>query len=150
MMWKRYDHIFSDGMLIGDEKEVMIPDELDELEDRVRQFVNLIEELSISDISMTPFFVSYDISNNRVRTQIMNYLLQKGMTRLQRSVYFGQANSRIFNQIKKTLQEINSVLEPQDSIFLLPVNREITSRMNFIGMDMALEVTRPHQHTLFV
>jgi|SRR5690625_504168 len=150
MMWKRYDHIFSDGMLIGDEKEVMIPDELDELEDRVRQFVNLIEELSISDISMTPFFVSYDISNNRVRTQIMNYLLQKGMTRLQRSVYFGQANSRIFNQIKKTLQEINSVLEPQDSIFLLPVNREITSRMNFIGMDMALEVTRPHQHTLFI
>lgn len=149
-MWKRYDHIFSDGMLIGDEKEVMIPDELDELEDRVRQFVNLIEELSISDISMTPFFVSYDISNNRVRTQIMNYLLQKGMTRLQRSVYFGQANSRIFNQIKKTLQEINSVLEPQDSIFLLPVNREITSRMNFIGMDMALEVTRPHQHTLFI
>lgn len=150
MMWKRYDHIFSDGMLIGDEKEVMIPDELDELEDRVRQFVNLIEELSISDISMTPFFVSYDISNNRVRTRIMNYLLQKGMTRLQRSVYFGQANSRIFNQIKKTLQEINSVLEPQDSIFLLPVNREITSRMNFIGMDMALEVTRPHQHTLFI
>src|SRR5690625_7531393 len=110
MMWKRYDHIFSDGMLIGDEKEVMIPDELDELEDRVRQFVDLIEELSISDISMTPFFVSYDISNNRVRTQIMNYLLQKGMTRLQRSVYFVQANSRIFNQIKKTSQEINLVL----------------------------------------
>src|SRR5690625_7624455 len=128
----------------------MIPDELDQLEDRVQDFVRVIEELSKSDIAMTLFFVCYYISNNRVSTKIMNYLLQKGMTRLQRSVYFGQTNTRIFNQIKKTLQEINSVLDPQDSIFLLPVNREICNRMNFIGMDMALEVTRPEQHTLFI
>lgn len=149
-MWRKYQRIFSDGILIEEEKQLMIPDELDQLEDRVQEFVRVIEELSKSDIAMTPFFVSYDISNNRVRTQIMNYLLQKGMTRLQRSVYFGQTNTRIFNQIKKTLQEINSVLDPQDSIFLLPVNREVCNRMNFIGMDMALEVTRPEQHTLFI
>src|SRR5690625_1612218 len=114
-MWKKYQRIFSDGILIEEEKQLMIPDELDQLEDRVQDFVRVIEELSKSDIAMTPFFVSYDISNNRVRTKIMNYLLQKGMTRLQRSVYFGQTNTRIFNQIKKTVQEINSVLDPQDS-----------------------------------
>ncbi len=149
-MWKKYNNIFADGMLLGEEKELMIPDELDQLEERVRQFTEIIDQLSQSDISMTPYFVSYDISNNRVRTQVMNYLLQKGMTRLQKSVYFGQSSSRIFNEIKKTLQQINSVLDPQDSIFILPVNREICNRMNFIGMDMALEVTRPHQHTLFI
>lgn len=149
-MWRKYQRIFSDGVLIEEEKQLMIPDELDQLEDRIQDFIKVIEELSKSDIVMTPFFVSYDISNNRVRTKIMNYLLQKGLTRLQRSVYFGQTNTRIFNQIKKTLQEINSVLDPQDSIFLLPVNREICNRMNFIGMDMALEVTSPEQHTLFI
>ena len=149
-MWRKYKRIFSEGILVEEEKQVLLPDELDQLEERIRQFVELIDELSQSDITMTPFFVSYDISNNRIRTQIMNYLLQKGMTRLQRSVYFGQSSSKVFNQIKKTLQEINSVLDPQDSIFILPVNREICNRMNFIGMDMALEVTRPHQHTLFI
>jgi len=149
-MWKTYNELFTDGILIGEEKHPLIPDELNELEERVLRIIEIIDNLSQSDISMTPFFVSYDISNNRVRTQIMNYLLQKGLTRLQRSVYFGQANTRIFNQIKKTLQEINSVLDPNDSIFILPVNREICNRMNFIGMDMALEVTQPHQHTLFI
>lgn len=149
-MWRKYKEIFSDGIILDGQKEVMLPDELDELEERVRQFAYLIDELSQSDISMTPYFVSYDISNNRVRTQIMNYLLQKGLTRLQKSVYFGQSSTRIFNEIKKTLQQINSVLDPQDSIFILPVNRDICNRMNFIGMDMALEVTQPHQHTLFI
>src|SRR5690625_5756894 len=76
-MWKKYQRIFSDGILIEEEKQLMIPDELDQLEDRVQDFVRVIEELSKSDIAMTPFFVSYDISNNRVRTKIMNYLLQK-------------------------------------------------------------------------
>lgn len=149
-MWRTYQDIFKDGILISEETRVMVPDELDQLEDRVMQFAQIIDQLSKSDIDMTPFFVSYDITNNRVRTQIMNYLLQKGMTRLKKSVYFGQSNTRIYNQIKKTLQEINSVLDPNDSIFILPVNREICNRMNFIGMDMALEVTQPHQHTLFI
>lgn len=149
-MWRKYKELFADGIILGKEQHPLIPDELNELEDRVQRIIEIIDNLSQSDISMIPFFVSYDISNNRVRTHIMNYLLQKGMTRLQRSVYFGQVNTRVFNQIKKSLQEINSVLEPNDSIFLLPVNREICNRMNFIGMDMALEVTQPHQHTLFI
>src|SRR5690606_12531343 len=99
MMWRKYNEIFSDGIIFGEEKLPMMQDELDDLEGRLKKIISIFDELSQSDINMTPFFISYDISNNRVRTHLMNYLLQKGLTRLQRSVYFGQSNTRIFNQI---------------------------------------------------
>ena len=68
------------------------------------------------------YLVSYDMSNNKNRKKISDYLLEKGFLRIQKSVFLGE---RVKTKIEDILENICLIVDKkEDSIFCVPINKE--------------------------
>ena len=63
-------------------------DNLVSLEQRIHEILGIINKKH-KQLYMT-FFVMYDIENNRVRNQVVKYLLRKGCMRIQKSIFLAR------------------------------------------------------------
>jgi len=59
--------------------------------------------------------IVYDISDNRIRTKLANYLKKKGK-RLQKSVFAVELERHAF---KKMLREIRKIISPDDQVAVI-------------------------------
>ena len=50
------------------------------------------------------YLLSYDISNDKVRKKVFDYLLEKGFLRIQNSVFLGEINVSKIDDILKKIQ----------------------------------------------
>lgn len=77
------------------------------------------------------YIISYDISNNRKRKDIFNFLRDEGFYRIQKSVFLGEfylENYQIFIEKLKTF-----ISKEEDSIFCIPFTQEEYKKITNIG-----------------
>lgn len=94
-------------------------------------------------------FVMYDIENNRIRTKIAKYLEEKGLKRVQKSVFFGDIDKRVYKQVHEVLTEIQATYENTDSLMLVPVSEDEVKSMKLIGKEVDFEYAIIRKNTLF-
>jgi len=95
------------------------------------------------------YLIMYDIENNRIRTNIGKYLIRKGCLRIQKSIYLAKSSRTLYQQIYKTLKEINNIYENHDSIFLLPVPEEKFQNIKVIGKNVEFDLVTKSKNVLF-
>ena len=95
------------------------------------------------------FFVMYDIESNKVRTQIVKYLLRKGCTRIQRSIFLADLSSTAFEEIKRDLAEVQSLYNNHDSILVVPISSDYLQAMRVIGQSIEIDIITHAKNTLF-
>jgi CRISPR-associated endoribonuclease cas2 len=68
------------------------------------------------------YLLSYDISNDKSRKRVSDYLLEKGFLRVQNSVFLGEIH---ITKIDDILENICLLVDKkEDSIFCIPINKE--------------------------
>ncbi len=78
-----------------------------------------------------PYLISYDIENDRLRTKIAHRLIAVGCVRLQKSVFAGIVGDTAFKKLSDWLKE--SIIAPEDSVFILDIGPETLKRTVWIG-----------------
>lgn len=123
-------------------------DELDSLPDRIKKILNILQSKPIKATTMN-YFILYDITNNKIRKLIADYLLSKGCVRIQKSVYLCHSNHKKFEEIKQTLADINDAYANADSIILIPINISDARSMKLIGQNVNIEQIIDPPNTIF-
>ena len=92
------------------------------------------------------FLVCYDISDDKVRRYIADFLLREGLTRMQKSVFIGKRPVAAYRELSRRLEEANGLYANEDSIVVLPVPEDKAYRMRVIGtrFDVRLALARPN------
>jgi CRISPR-associated endonuclease Cas2 len=123
-------------------------DQLPELNERVAQILGIIQAEPIKATSMV-YLIMYDITDDKVRREIANYLLTVGCTRIQKSVYLIKTANARFEEIHTTLSEVNELYANEDSIILVPVNSTDVRGMKLIGQNVDIQLITDPPNTLF-
>ena len=118
------------------------------LEERIKKILQIVKDAPIKATEMT-YLIMYDISNDKVRTQIAKYLLKQGCMRIQKSVFMVKSSNKAFQEIYDTLKEVNSYYENEDSIILVPINASDVRSMKLIGKNVLIETITDKPNTLF-
>lgn len=95
------------------------------------------------------FFVMYDIEDNKVRRYISKYLLRKGCTRVQRSIFLADVPSESYQQIRQDLAQVQAAYQNEDSILIVPISTDLLSSMRVIGQTIDIELITNQKNTLF-
>lgn len=123
-------------------------DEMEDLPKRIRKILNIIRDKPIKATDMLSL-IMYDIENNKVRTLLAKYLIEKGCIRIQKSVYMLRAPRKLYDEIVKTIKEIQELYENEDSILLVPIPVNTPESMQIIGKDIQVETLVNKPNTLF-
>lgn len=68
------------------------------------------------------YLLSYDISDDKNRKRVSDYLIEKGFLRIQNSVFLGEIH---ITKIDDILENICLLVDKdEDSIFCVPINKE--------------------------
>ena len=126
------------------EAEQALPD----LQSRIKKILSIIQSKPIKSTEMI-YMVMYDIEDNKVRTLIAKYLLQKGCIRVQKSVYMARTTPKVFQEIKESMRDIQDCYENEDSIILVPVPINTPGSMEIIGKDIQIDLLTDKPNTLF-
>ncbi len=95
------------------------------------------------------YFVMYDIENDKIRNHIAKFLIRKGCTRVQKSIFLADTQRQIYSEIHQTLKEVQEVYDNHDSIFLVPIASDDLRAMKVIGENLDLDLTLGNKNTLF-
>jgi len=122
--------------------------ELEGLELRIRRILGMTDRVKKEEGRML-FFVMYDIEDNKVRGLISKYLIRKGCTRIQRSIFLAETPIETYDAIKSDLAEVQATYENNDSIIILPVTTDYLRMMKVIGQKIEVDVITHTHNTLF-
>lgn len=105
-----------------------------------------MRERSPQPVRHVVFVVTYDISDDKVRRYVADYLLREGLTRLQKSVFLGKRPVAAYRELSRKLEAINGMYANEDSIMVLPIPEDKAYRMRVIGLqfDVRLALARPN------
>ncbi|MDR3129379.1 MAG: CRISPR-associated endonuclease Cas2 [Tannerellaceae bacterium] len=123
------------------------PDDLPSIEARTQKILNIVNDTRKNNRML--FFVMYDIENNRVRRQVVNYLLRKGCIRVQKSVFLANTEHVIHKEIKNDLAAVQECYENNDSILIIPISTDYLQAMRIIGKNLDIDVILKNKNTLF-
>jgi CRISPR-associated protein Cas2 len=125
--------------------------ELEPISRRVDQLLAILTEQFRTKTKPTTmfFWVMYDISNNKVRTQVAKYLKKKGCLRMQKSVFVGNMSFVEYEKLVATLRHVQSLYENEDSIVVAPLDHDHLKGLNVIGAEVDLHLFRDPRSTLF-
>lgn len=123
-------------------------DELPTIEERVEQLMGIIKQ-NLQEKGKMIYFVMYDIESTKVRTQIAKYLIKKGCTRVQKSVFIAGTDRAVFDEIKNDLKEVQECYENKDSILMIPVSTDEIRAMKLIGQNIDFDLALKNKNTLF-
>jgi len=118
------------------------------IEQRVEQIMGIIKNNRESKGKMI-YFVMYDIESNKVRTQIVKYLIKKGCVRVQKSIFIANTDRKVYDEIKNDLKEVQECYENKDSILLIPVSTDEVRAMKLIGENIDFDLVLKNRNTLF-
>lgn len=122
---------------------------LESLQARVQQIFNIVQRTQRPASNMI-FFVMYDIESNKVRTLVSKYLLGKGCTRIQRSIFLADLSTEVFETIKTDLAEVQAAYDNNDSILIVPVPCGYLDAMKIIGQEINIDLITHTRNTLFL
>lgn len=123
-------------------------DELPTLPERIRQILNIISSAERKPGYMI-CFIMYDITSNKVRTSIAKFLLKKGCTRVQKSIFMADMPSDEVEDIAQKLTEIQKMYDNNDSILIVPLSEDYARAMKIIGQDVDIDLILHSKNTLF-
>ena len=96
------------------------------------------------------YFIMYDIESNKVRTLVAKYLIRKGCTRVQKSIFIASSERPVFDEIRKDLKEVQECYDNSDSILLVPVSTDEIRAMKVIGQNIDFDLALKNKNTLFI
>lgn len=123
-------------------------DLLQPIEVRARVILDIVNDPK-RPIGNMLFFVMYDIESNKVRRHIAKYLIKKGCTRIQRSIFLADLSSILYEEIKKDLAEVQAMYENTDSILIVPISVNYLESMKIIGQNLDIDIIAHKKNTLF-
>lgn len=123
-------------------------DLLQPIEVRARAILDIVNDPK-RPIGNMLFFVMYDIESNKVRRHIAKYLIKKGCTRIQRSIFLADLSSILYEEIKKDLAEVQAMYENTDSILIVPISVNYLESMKIIGQNLDIDIIAHKKNTLF-
>jgi CRISPR-associated endonuclease Cas2 len=129
-------------------RQTTIDPDLPTLTERVEQLMGLLKRNQQKAGTMI-YFVMYDIESNKVRTQIVKYLIKKGCTRVQKSIFIASTDRIIFDEIQSDLKEVQACYDNNDSILLIPVSTDEIRAMKLIGSNIDFDLALKNRNTLF-
>jgi CRISPR-associated protein Cas2 len=144
-MLKRYASGLSGEM--PDLKKVASLDDLPSLELRITEVLQIVKRKH--DKSRMLFFVMYDIENNKVRNQVVKYLLRKGCFRVQKSIFLADLEHAVYQAIKSDLAAVQACYENNDSILVVPISTDYLQAMKIIGKSIDVDLVLKNKNTLF-
>ncbi len=121
--------------------------ELGSLDERINRIFELYEKVQKAPGKMI-YFIMYDIENNKVRNHIAKYLKKKGCVRVQKSIFLASTERTRFDEIHRTIREVQEVYDNFDSIFLVPVSVDEIRAMKIIGQSINYELVIGNKNTL--
>lgn len=110
--------------------------EMPPLSERVKAVKDLFESISSKPKSTMICFIMYDITDNKIRKRIADYLEEKGCYRVQKSIFLGQLDRKLYREIQNALWELQKTYENQDSILFVPVSEDEIKAMRIIGKEI--------------
>ncbi len=123
-------------------------DPMDSLSGRIKKVLQLYKRTEKNPLHMI-YFIMYDIENNKVRHQIAQYLLDKGCTRVQRSIYLTESDRKTYAEIHSSLKAVQAMYDNDDSILMVPVSGDLMQSMKVIGQDINMDMILGNQNTMF-
>lgn len=121
---------------------------IDSLDTRVKKILGLTTQTQKTAGNML-FFVMYDIESNKVRRLVAKYLLNKGCSRIQHSIFLADTPIDTYNSIKDDLAQVQAAYDNNDSIIVLPVTTDYLRMMKIIGKNIEVDVITHSRNTLF-
>ncbi len=118
------------------------------LHERIDKVLGIVNNYRKNSGNMI-FFVMYDIEDNKVRKYVAKYLLKKGCTRVQRSIFLADLSGDAYQQIRNDLAEVQAAYENNDSIIIVPISTDLLSSMRVIGQTIDIELITKSKNTLF-
>ena len=108
-----------------------------------------ITERKETNVGNMLFFVMYDIEDKRVRNLVSKYLVKKGCTRIQKSIFLADLSSEKYEQIRNDLTEVQAAYENLDSILVVPISTDYLKSMKIIGKNISVDVITKSKNSLF-
>lgn len=138
----------SKGLLKSSLKKVPEYDKLMTIPERIAKILGIINGKPQKSSSMN-YMILYDITHNKIRKLISDYLIKQGCIRIQKSVFMANSENKQFNEIHATLKDINSYYENQDSIIMVPINVSDVRSMKLIGQNVSINILTDPPNTMF-
>lgn len=118
------------------------------IDERVEFLLNIVNQPKRPANNML-FFVMYDIESNKVRNQIVKYLITNGCTRIQKSIFLADLPLVTYEMIKSDLAEVQACYENNDSILIVPISTDYLQSMKVIGQSIDVDIITRSRNTLF-
>lgn len=112
---------------------------LDSIDKRIQKILDIADDSHKNRYNML-FFVMYDIESNKVRNQIVKYLIRSGCHRIQKSIFLANLSHEKYNKIKEDLAEVQSYYDNNDSILLVPISTDYIQAMKITGQSINIDV----------
>jgi len=124
-------------------------EELPSLPERIDKVLGVLNTQKNNPRQMI-YFIMYDIESNKVRNLIAKYLIRKGCTRVQKSIFIASSERPVFDEIRKDLKEVQECYDNSDSILLVPVSTDEIRAMKVIGQNIDFDLALKNKNTLFI
>jgi CRISPR-associated protein Cas2 len=85
------------------------------------------------------FMITYDVSDDKLRTQIAHRLLAIGLERVQLSVFMGVVKIQKVNDFRLFFQKETTLLKSKDALIVLPLTISPIQQMKLFG-DRAIDL----------
>lgn len=122
-------------------------EDFDSIDVRIKKILGLQNNYKSTDMI---YFIMYDIEDNKVRRQIVKYLLKKGAFRIQKSIFMARSDRALFNEIHEAMRTINELYENSDSIIMVPIPSDVVNSMKLMGMNVDIEFITKSRNTLII
>jgi CRISPR-associated protein Cas2 len=120
--------------------------ELPSLVKAIIEFIDTSQSMKIGNL----YLLTYDITDNRTRKLISDYLVRMGMSRIQKSVFLGVLSPDGIKGLVHDLYQVNALYENNDSIAVIPLSRDKFEQSEMIGMDLHFKgFTKPPNCVVF-
>lgn len=123
-------------------------DEMEDLGRRIKKILRIYRAYNNNPGKMI-YFIMYDIEDNKIRRHIAKYLIKKGCTRVQKSIFLAQTDRVVFNEIHQTIKEVQEIYDNNDSIFFVPVSADQLRAMKIVGQSIDMDLIMDNRNTLF-
>ena len=96
---------------------------------------------------MTMVWVVYDITDNSTRSKVARICLDKGLYRVQKSVFLGTLNA---NDRDSLAIECEEIIDPDvDSVYVFPMDDESFKKVKLLGQAFDKELVKDEVLTKF-
>ena len=130
------------------DRRTTIDEDIPSLSERTEKLMGIINRDHLKAGEMI-YFIMYDIESNKVRTQVAKYLLKKGCTRVQKSIFIATTERKVYDEIQGDLKEVQECYENNDSILLIPISTDEIRAMKLIGKNIDFDLAIRARNTLF-